>query len=278
MTTVWPSRRLRFGRSRRTRRGSDDGMEKAPPTVRRWGRVPPPRAGFRVPWFPSGVPRAAEHGNGRHHAKGRRTDPPQGERCRPFPVPMPGVEPGAVLPKVVKGDFQGAGRSGAQGKGVADRIRPHWIRPATPFWFPWCAGRGSRGVPMPGVEPGAVLPKVVKGDFQGAGRSGAQGKGVADRIRPHWIRPATPFWFPWCAGRGSRGVPMPGVEPGAVLPKVVKGDFKESDGPAVGHGLGVAPRGGAGRRGGMDPVATWFRTAVSPCRRPAGPCGGGRRP
>ena len=156
MTTVWPSRRLRFGRSRRTRRGSDDGMEKGPPTVRRWGRVPPPRAGFRVPWFPSGVPRAAEHGNGRHHAKGRRTDPPQGERCRPFPVPMPGVEPGAVLPKVVKGDFQGAGRSGAQGKGVADRIRPHWIRPATPFWFPWCAGRGSRGVPPPGVEPGAV--------------------------------------------------------------------------------------------------------------------------
>lgn len=73
MTTVWPSRRLRFGRSRRTRRGSDDGMEKGPPTVRRWGRVPPPRAGFRVPWFPSGVPRAAEHGNGRHHAKGRRT-------------------------------------------------------------------------------------------------------------------------------------------------------------------------------------------------------------
>ena len=122
MTTVWPSRRLRFGRSRRTRRGSDDGMEKGPPTVRRWGRVPPPRAGFRVPWFPSGVPRAAEHGNGRHHAKGRRTDPPQG-------------------------DFQGVGRSGAQGKGVAGRIRPHWIRPATPFWFPWCAGRGSRGVP-----------------------------------------------------------------------------------------------------------------------------------
>ena len=64
--------KLRFGRSRRTRRGSDDGMEKGPPTVRRWGRVPPPRAGLRVPWFPSGVPRAAEHGNGRHHAKRRR--------------------------------------------------------------------------------------------------------------------------------------------------------------------------------------------------------------
>ena len=143
MTTVWPSRRLRFGRSRRTRRGSDDGMEKAPPTVRRWGRVPPPRAGFRVPWFPSGVPRAAEHGNGRHHAKGRRTDPPQG-------------------------DFQGVGRSGAQGKGVADRIRPHWIRPATPFWFPWCAGRGSRGVPPPGVEYRWGLGRVREGKDLGA--------------------------------------------------------------------------------------------------------------
>lgn len=143
MTTVWPSRRLRFGRSRRTRRGSDDGMEKGPPTVRRWGRVPPPRAGLRVPWFPSGVPRAAEHGNGRHHAKGRRTDPPQG-------------------------DFQGVGRSGAQGKGVADRTRPHWIRPATPFWFPWCAGRGSRGVPPPGVEYRWGLGRVREGKDLGA--------------------------------------------------------------------------------------------------------------
>lgn len=156
MTTVWPSRRLRFGRSRRTRRGSDDGMEKGPPTVRRWGRVPPPRAGFRVPWFPSGVPRAAEHGNGRHHAEGRRTDPPQG-------------------------DFQGVGRSGAQGKGVAGRIRPHWIRPATPFWFPWCAGRGSRGVPPPGVEPGAVTKEKTK--TVPVGGLGASGK---ERI---WARP-----------------------------------------------------------------------------------------
>ena len=155
MTTVWPSRRLRFGRSRRTRRGSDDGMEKGPPTVRRWGRVPPPRAGFRVPWFPSGVPRAAEHGNGRHHAKGRRTDPPQG-------------------------DFQGVGRSGAQGKGVAVRIRPHWIRPATPFWFPWCAGRGSRGVPPPGVEPGAVTKEKTKTVPVGAwARPGRKGSGRA---------------------------------------------------------------------------------------------------
>lgn len=155
MTTVWPSRRLRFGRSRRTRRGSDDGMEKGPPTVRRWGRVPPPRAGFRVPWFPSGVPRAAEHGNGRHHAKGRRTDPPQG-------------------------DFQGVGRSGAQGKGVAGRIRPHWIRPATPFWFPWCAGRGSRGVPPPGVEPGAVTKEKTKTVPVGAwARPGRKGSGRA---------------------------------------------------------------------------------------------------
>lgn len=180
MTTVWPSRRLRFGRSRRTRRGSDDGMEKGPPTVRRWGRVPPPRAGFRVPWFPSGVPRAAEHGNGRHHAKGRRTDPPQG-------------------------DFQGVGRSGAQGKGVAGRIRPHWIRPATPFWFPWCAGRGSRGVPPPGVEPGAVtkektktvpvggLGRVREGKDLGApvGRAADHGERSAARARGQ-VRRITP--------------------------------------------------------------------------------------
>lgn len=33
---------------------------------------------------------------GRHHAKGRRTYPSQGEWCRPFPVPVPGVEPGAT--------------------------------------------------------------------------------------------------------------------------------------------------------------------------------------
>lgn len=158
MTTVWPSRRLRFGRSRRTRRGSDDGMEKGPPTVRRWGRVPPPRAGFRVPWFPSGVPRAAEHGNGRHHAKGRRTDPPQG-------------------------DFQGVGRSGAQGKGVAGRIRPHWIRPATPFWFPWCAGRGSRGVPRRESNPAPSQRRKQRRYRWGLGRV-REGKDLGAPVGP----------------------------------------------------------------------------------------------
>lgn len=39
---------------------------------------------------------------------------------------------------------------------------------------------------------------------------------------------------------------MPGVEPGAVLPKVAKGDFKESDGPSAGHGP-EAPKGGGCR-------------------------------
>lgn len=88
-------------------------------------------------------------------AKGRRTDPPQG-------------------------DFQGVGRSGAQGKGVAGRIRPHWIRPATPFWFPWCAGRGSRGVPPPGVEPGAVTKEKTKTVPVGAwARPGRKGSGRA---------------------------------------------------------------------------------------------------
>ena len=124
-------------------------------------------------------PRAAEHGNGRHHAKGRRTDPPQG-------------------------DFQGVGRSGAQGKGVAGRIRPHWIRPATPFWFPWCAGRGSRGVPPPGVEPGASqrrkqrryrwgLGRVREGKNLGApvGRAADHGERSAARARGQ-VRRITP--------------------------------------------------------------------------------------
>lgn len=53
MTTVWPSRRLRFGRSRRDRRDLDDGRMRS----RR----------------PSGVPRAAEHGNGTASCE-RKTD------------------------------------------------------------------------------------------------------------------------------------------------------------------------------------------------------------
>lgn len=103
-------------------------------------------------------PRAAEHGNGRHHAKGRRTDPPQG-------------------------DFQGVGRSGAQGKGVVGRIRPHWIRPATPFWFPWCAGRGSRGVPPPGVEPGASQRRKQRRYRWGLGRV-REGKDLGAPVGP----------------------------------------------------------------------------------------------
>lgn len=103
-------------------------------------------------------PRAAEHGNGRHHAKGRRTDPPQGA-------------------------FQGVGRSGAQGKGVAGRIRPHWIRPATPFWFPWCAGRGSRGVPPPGVEPGASQRRKQRRYRWGLGRV-REGKDLGAPVGP----------------------------------------------------------------------------------------------
>ena len=103
-------------------------------------------------------PRAAEHGNGRHHAKGRRTDPPQG-------------------------DFQGVGRSRAQGKRVAGRIRPLWIRPATPFWFPWCAGRGSRGVPPPGVEPGASQRRKQRRYRWGLGRV-REGKDLGAPVGP----------------------------------------------------------------------------------------------
>lgn len=214
MTTVWPSRRLRFGRSRRTRRGSDDGMEKAPPTVRRWGRVPPPRAGFRVPWFPSGVPRAAEHGNGRHHAKGRRTDPPQG-------------------------DFQGVGRSDAQGKGVAGRTRPHWIRPATPFWFPWCAGRGSRGVPPPGVEPGAVTKKKTK-----TAPVGTWARPGRERI---WGAPVGP-----CGGSWGRSAAGPG-----------SGSSDHSSEPSVSAGAFASRRRDAISRPAPPPSTTTAASAIS---------------
>lgn len=73
--------------------------------------------------------------------------------CRPRWVwPRPGFSPASASrwPWPPRARRQGVGQSGAQGKGVADRTRPHWIRPATPFWFPWCAGRGSRGVPPAG--------------------------------------------------------------------------------------------------------------------------------
>ena len=53
-------------------------------------------------------------------------------------------------------------------------------RPATPFWFPWCAGRGSRGVPPPGVEPGAVTKEKTKTVPVGAwARPGRKGSGRA---------------------------------------------------------------------------------------------------
>lgn len=214
MTTVWPSRRLRFGRSRRTRRGSDDGMEKAPPTVRRWGRVPPPRAGFRVPWFPSGVPRAAEHGNGRHHAKGRRTDPPQG-------------------------DFQGVGRSDAQGKGVAGRTRPHWIRPATPFWFPWCAGRGSRGVPPPGVEPDAVTKKKTKTAPVGTWARPGRGKDLGAPVGP-------------CGGSWGRSAAGPG-----------SGSSDHSSEPSVSAGAFASRRRDAISRPAPPPSTTTAASAIS---------------
>ena len=134
-------------------------------------------------------PRAAEHGNGRHHAKGRRTDPPQG-------------------------DFQGVGRSGAQGKGVAGRIRPHWIRPATPFWFPWCAGRGSRGVPPPGVEPGASQRRKQRRYRWGLGRV-REGK---DRGAP--VGPCGGSW-----GTVRRTGPRSGSSDHSSEPSVSAGAF-----------------------------------------------------
>lgn len=200
MTTVWPSRRLRFGRSRRTRRGSDDGMEKAPPTVRRWGRVPPPRAGLRVPWFPSGVPRAAEHGNGRH---------------------------------------QGVGRSDAQGKGVAGRTRPHWIRPATPFWFPWCAGRGSRGVPPAGSRTRRRHKEENKDGTGGDLGASGKGKDLGAPVGP-------------CGGSWGRSAAGPG-----------SGSSDHSSEPSVSAGAFASRRRDAISRPAPPPSTTTAASAIS---------------
>ena len=51
-------------------------------------------------------------------------------------------------------------------------------------------------------RPGSVLPKVVKGVFQGVGRFGAQGKGVAGRIRPHWDPICHPVLVSMVRGEG----------------------------------------------------------------------------
>ena len=156
MTTVWPSRRLRFGRSRRTRRGSDDGMEKGPPTVRRWAGSRRRAPGFpKCHWFP--VRRSAGRGTWKRTAScERKTDRSATRR------------------------FSRSRTVRCARERVAGRIRPHWIRPATPFWFPWCAGRGSRGVPPPGVEPGAVTKEKTKTVPVGAwARPGRKGSGRA---------------------------------------------------------------------------------------------------
>ena len=58
------------------------------------------------------------------------------------------------------------------------RPDPTSLDPA--FWFPWCAGRGSRGVPPPGVEPGAVTKEKTKTVPVGAwARPGRKGSGRA---------------------------------------------------------------------------------------------------
>ena len=126
-----------------------------------------------------------------------------------------------------------------------------WKRPRRPF----AGGAGSRrrapGFECHGSRPAFRGPRNMETD-------GIMRK--EDGLIRHKENGAVRFRYP-C--RESNPAPS--------FRRLSKEIFKESDGPAVGHGLGVAPRGGAGRRGGMNPVATWVRAAVSPCRRSAGP-------
>ena len=110
------------------------------------------------------------------------------------------------------------------------------------------AFRGPRNMETDGImrkEDGPIRHKEIFKESDGPVRKG-KGWRVAGRIRPHWIRPATPFWFPWCAGRGSRGVPPPGVEPGAVTKEKTK----------------------------TVPVGAWARPGRKGSGRARGPCGG----
>ncbi len=134
-------------------------MEKGPPTVRRWGRVPaPPRAEFQVPWFPSR--RSAGRGTWKRTAVIRKED-------------------GPIRHKEI---FRRRRRNGPVRKGKGWPAGSDLIGSGLPprYWFPWCAGRGSRGVPPPGVEPGAVTKEKTKTVPVGAwARPGRKGSGRA---------------------------------------------------------------------------------------------------
>ena len=143
--------------------------------------------------------------------------------------------------------FQGVGRSGAQGKGVAGRIRPHWIRPATPFWFPWCAGRGSRGVPPPGVEPSAVTKEKTKTVPVGAwARPGRKGSGRARAVR---------------RDHGERSAARPGVRfVGSLLRALGVGRGLRPAAAGDGHeGRASAEHDDRGQRDQRDARAVWAR-------------------
>lgn len=84
------------------------------------------------------------------------------------------------------------------------------------------AFRGPRNMETDGImrkEDGPIRHKEIFKESDGSVRKGKGWQAGSDLIG---IRSATPFWFPWCAGRGSRGVPPPGVEPGAVTKEKTK--------------------------------------------------------
>ena len=108
------------------------------------------------------------------------------------------------------------------------------------------AFRGPRNMETDGImrkEDGPIRHKEIFKESDGPVRKGKGWPAGSDLIG---IRSATPFWFPWCAGRGSRGVPPPGVEPGAVTKEKTK----------------------------TVPVGAWARPGRKGSGRARGPCGG----
>ena len=108
------------------------------------------------------------------------------------------------------------------------------------------AFRGPRNMETDGImrnEDGPIRHKEIFKESDGPVRKGKGWQAGSDLIG---IRSATPFWFPWCAGRGSRGVPPPGVEPSAVTKEKTK----------------------------TVPVGAWARPGRKGSGRARGPCGG----
>lgn len=150
-----------------------------------------------------------------------------------------------AVTRVLSG-FAGARRSGAQGKGVAGRIRPHWIRPATPSWFPWCAGRG-----FPRRAPArSRTRRRHKGENKTTVPVGAWARPGRERI---WARP-----WARAADRGGGGPPRARGQVRRITPPSPR--CRPGPSPRVGGTRSAGPRrSGRGSCGSRSSRPGWSR-------------------